>query len=393
MIEAYLTHVTERAAMGIPPLPLSSLQVAELCALLESPPASPSIDLLDLLSNRVAPGVDPAAQVKADWLGDIALARKTSPLVKPDRAVHLLGTMLGGYNIRHLLDLLDNRELGTEAARALSHTILVYDGFEEICHRSKANPLAMKVLTAWANGDWFTSRPELPHSLSLTVYKVEGEINTDDFSPAGHAWSRADIPLHACSMGESRFPTGPGIIADFRRQGKTVAFVGDVVGTGSSRKSACNSLMWHIGQDIPHIPNKRRGGIIIGGLIAPIFFNTTEDSGGLPLTADVSPFATGDEIELNMEKGTICSTDGKKSSRFSISPATLLDEFRAGGRLNLIIGRTLTARAREVLDMDSSNMFVQPDVPVPSATSILYPGSEDCWTRVRPGWDTARHPL
>lgn len=358
MNDDYFAHVDQRRALSIPPLPLSPSQVRELCTRLEKSDADAASPLLDLLANRVAPGVDPAAEVKAAWLTDIAFGRRKAPALSPAEATRLLGTMLGGYNIQPLITLLDHDELADHAVRALSGTILVYDAFDTIVEKSRTNAGARQVLQAWANADWFTSRPRLPEQLPLVVYKVDGEINTDDFSPAGHAWSRADIPLHANSMGESRFPDGIDQIHQFRHDGHQVVFVGDVVGTGSSRKSACNSLMWHIGQDIPYVPNKRRAGIVMGGLIAPIFFNTAQDSGGFPIMCDVSDLATGQTVILEPYAGRVLSESGSLLTRFDRNPSTILDEFQAGGRLNLIIGRTLTRRARQALDLPESTAFV-----------------------------------
>jgi len=280
MIDSYFKQEAERRKQGIPPLPLTPEETAEVCRLLENPPAGQEELLFDLLKNRVSPGVDPAAKVKAEWLAKVARGQISSPLVSKKEAVFLLGTMLGGYNVGPLVEFLALDELAPAAVEALKHIILVYGAFDKIVEKCRENPYAKKVLLSWANGEWFLERPDFPETMTFKIFKVDGEINTDDFSPAKNAWSRPDIPLHAQSMGETRFPGGISMIQKFRKEGYHVAFVGDVVGTGSSRKSACNSLMWHIGEDIPFIPNKRRGGVVIGGLIAPIFFNTTEDSGG-----------------------------------------------------------------------------------------------------------------
>jgi aconitate hydratase 2/2-methylisocitrate dehydratase len=365
MIEAYLQHENERKAEGIPAKPLDPQQLSELCALLESPPEGKESFLLQLFRDRVSPGVDPAAKVKAEFLSEIIKNRKRSPLISRKEAVRLLGTMLGGYNIVPLIDALKDGELADEAVKALSATILIYDAFDDVLSLSKTNTAARKVLESWANAEWFGGKPGLPDSIKVKVFKVEGEINTDDFSPAGDAWSRPDIPLHALSMGKSRFPGGSNTISRFRAEGWQVAFVGDVVGTGSSRKSACNSLLWHIGEDIPFVPNKRRGGVIIGGVIAPIFFNTAQDSGALPLKADVTGMKTGDVIIIDTVKGEITGENGELVSTFSLRPNTLPDEYQAGGRIPLIIGRALTARARVVLDLDVGNIFVVPENPVP----------------------------
>lgn len=365
MLESYYQKAREREKQGIPPLPLTAEEAKELCQLLESPQAGKEQELVYLLEQRISPGVDPAARVKADWLAQVATGQKKSPLVGPERAIFLLGTMIGGYNVEPLVSMLGKPELAATAAAALKNIILVYGAYEKVLNLSKTNKYALEVLESWARGEWFLSRPELPEEIELKVYKVDGEINTDDFSPARYAWSRPDIPLHALSMGETRFPGGLEIIKKFRDEGYRVAFVGDVVGTGSSRKSACNSLMWHIGDDIPFVPNKRRGGVVIGGLIAPIFFNTTEDSGGLPIQADVSRLKTGDLIRIKTREGVIVSQDGEVLARFDWKPVTIKDEFRAGGRLNLIIGRQLTAKARKDLGWPEADFFVKVQNPVP----------------------------
>jgi aconitate hydratase 2/2-methylisocitrate dehydratase len=365
MIEEYQKHVAERAAKGIPPLPLNPEQTEQLCRLLTSPPAGQEKMLLDLFENRVPPGVDPAAKVKAAFLGQILKGTARSYLISKARAVEILGTMLGGYNVEHLIAALQDDEVADAAVKALSHTTLVYDAFNDVEKLAKTNKAAKKVLESWAAAEWFTSRPELPAEIRVKVFKVDGEINTDDFSPAGDASTRPDIPLHALAMGKTRFPGGIGTIAEWRKAGSRVAFVGDVVGTGSSRKSACNSVLWHIGEDIPAVPNKRRGGVIIGGAIAPIFFNTAEDSGGLPLVADVTGVSSGDQVTINTREGTVTSASGQVISRFKISPNTLPDEFRAGGRIPLIIGRALTARARAALGMGEIEVFRKTENPKP----------------------------
>jgi len=363
VLESYFNQEAERQKQGIPPLPLNLEETAEVCQLLENPPAGKEAMLLDLLKNRVSPGVDPAAKVKAEWLTKVAKGQVSSSAVSKKEAVFMLGTMLGGYNVDPLVDLLEDKKLGSQAADALKPIILVYGAFDKICEMSKKNLHAKAVVQSWANGEWFLSKPEFPEKIVLKVFKVDGEINTDDFSPAKNAWSRPDIPLHALSMGETRFPGGQEIIKKFREEGNQVVFVGDVVGTGSSRKSACNSLMWHIGEDIPYVPNKRRGGVVVGSLIAPIFFNTTEDSGGLPLMTDVSKLKTGDAITINTKKGTITNDKGEILGTFEIKPSALKDEFRAGGRLNLIIGRNLTASARKFLEMPEANFFTKLESP------------------------------
>jgi aconitate hydratase 2/2-methylisocitrate dehydratase len=365
MLESYFKHEVERREQGIPPLPLNPEETEELCRLLEDPPKDKEDILMNLLKERVAPGVDPAAKVKAAWLTNIAKGKVSSPLLTEESAVFLLGTMLGGYNVEPLIEFLEDKKLAPAAAEALKQTILVYSAFDKIQEISKSNPHAKEVLTSWANGDWFLSKPPLPRKLSLKVFKVDGEVNTDDLSPAKEAWSRPDIPLHAISMGEKRFPGGIETIKKFREEGHQVVFVADVVGTGSSRKSATNSMMWHIGADIPYVPNKRRGGVVIGGLIAPIFFNTVEDSGGLPVKCDVGKLVTGDIITIDTKEGVILNISGKTIASFEIHPPTLLDEFRAGGRLNLIIGRSLTAQARKALDMPEADFFTVIEKPSP----------------------------
>ncbi len=364
MIEAYLAHEAERAAQGIPALPLSPEQTAGLCELLVNPPAGKEAFLLNLLKERVSPGVDPAAKVKAEFLAAILNGSKKSPLVTKVDAVRILGTMMGGYNVAPLVDALKDAELADEAACALSGMTLVYDGFDQVVALSASNAAAKKVLTSWANAEWFTNKPALPETIKVKVFKVEGEINTDDFSPAGDAWSRPDIPLHALAMGKTRFPNRLKDIADWRAAGNQVAFIGDVVGTGSSRKSACNSVLWHIGQDIPCVPNKKTAGVIIGGVIAPIFFNTAQDSGALPLKADVTRMNDGDVITINTLKGEISNDKGEVISTFKISPNTLADEFRAGGRIPLIIGRAVTENARKALGMAATDIFTLPVNPV-----------------------------
>jgi len=362
MLKSYMKHAEERNKLGIPPLPLNEEQTISLCQILENPGDNDKDFMYNLLSERIAPGVDDSSKIKAEWLFKVAKNEVSSPIVDKKEAVKLLGTMLGGYNVEPLIELLETN-LGEDAATALKHTILIYSSFEKIANLSKTNKFASDIIQSWANGEWFTSNPPLADKVKLKVYKVDGEINTDDFSPAGHAWSRPDIPLHSLSMGESLFPKGLETIKQFREEGFKVAFVGDVVGTGSSRKSACNSVMWHIGDDIPHVPNKRRGGFVLGGLIAPIFFNTTEDSGGLPILTDVSNMKTGDVIIIDTAKGEITDEAGNSVSSFDINPVTLKDEFRAGGRLNLIIGKSLTDKARKFLNLNDSDIFTNQTNP------------------------------
>lgn len=367
MIEAYLKHEEERNAQGIPALPLSPEQTAELCNLLENPPAGREGFLVNLIKERVSPGVDPAAEVKAAFLAAILKGTKKSPLVSKVDAVRMLGTMIGGYNVGPLVDALTDAELAEEAACALSGLTLVYDGFDRVVALSKSNAAAMKVLKSWADAEWFTKRQGVPETIKVKVFKVEGEINTDDFSPAGDAWSRPDIPLHALAMGKTRFPNRLAQIAEWRAAGHQVAFVGDVVGTGSSRKSACNSVLWHMGQEIPCVPNKKTAGVIIGGVIAPIFFNTAQDSGALPIKADVTKLNDGDVVTINSAKGEIYNEKGEVISTFKLSPNTIADEFRAGGRIPLIIGRAVTDKARAALGLGATDVFTLPVNPAPKA--------------------------
>jgi aconitate hydratase 2/2-methylisocitrate dehydratase len=369
MIEAYLQHELERTRQGIPALPLTPQQTGELCRLLQDPPEGRAEFLLTLLRERVSPGVDPSARVKAEFLAGIVSGQTSSPLVSPVDAIRLLGTMLGGYNIAPLVAALQNERLADEAVRALSGITLVYNAFDEVAALARAgNGAAGRVIKSWAEADWFCSRPAVPASILVKVYKVDGEINTDDFSPAGDAWSRPDIPLHALAMGKSRFPDGLATIARFRAEGHRVAFVGDVVGTGSSRKSAINSLLWAIGEDIPCVPNKKNAGLIIGGVIAPIFFNTAQDSGSLPIKADVSALRTGDLIRIDTTSGQILDQDGSKLlAEFSLAPDTLADEYRAGGRIPLMIGRAVTDKARAFLGLAPSTLFIKPANPLPVA--------------------------
>lgn len=367
MIEAYLKHEEERNAQGIPALPLSPEQAVDLCSLLQNPPAGKKEFLMNLLTERISPGVDPAAEVKAAFLADIVSGTKVSPLIDKVKAVQILGTMIGGYNVQPLIAALNNPALADEAARALSGMTYVYDAAGQVIELSKNNSAAKKVVESWAAAEWFTNKPAIPETMTVKVFKVEGEINTDDFSPAGDAWSRPDIPLHALAMGKTRFPGGIEKIAKWRQEGHQVAFVGDVVGTGSSRKSACNSVLWCIGDDIPAVPNKRRGGVIIGGVIAPIFFNTAQDSGALPLRMDVTQMNMGDLITINTVKGEVTNEAGSVISTFEIKPNTVADEYRAGGRIPLIIGRAVTTQARASLGMGEADFFAQPDNPTPKA--------------------------
>lgn len=364
MLEKYLNHEKNRNAIGIPALPLNAEQTAELCQLLEKPLAGKEDLLLYLFKERIAPGVDDSTKVKAEFLGKILNNESSSPLIDKKEAIKILGTMMGGYNVQFLVEALKNEELANDAAEALSCIVLVYDSFETILELSKVNFAAKKVLESWANAEWFTKRPELPEVIKVKVFKVEGEINTDDFSPASEAFTRPDIPLHALAMGRGRFDGGNETIAEWRKQGHKVAFVGDVVGTGSSRKSAANSLLWHIGEDIPAVPNKRTAGVVIGGAIAPIFFNTTQDSGGLPIMCNVENLNMGDEIVINTTKGEI-TRNGELVSTFEIKPNTVPDEYRAGGRIPLIIGKALTEKSRTALGMSASNYFTEANNPTP----------------------------
>jgi aconitate hydratase 2/2-methylisocitrate dehydratase len=367
MIEEYLKHIRERAGLGIPPLPLSAEQTSDLCALLTDPPPGQERFLLTLLEGRVSPGVDPAAKVKADFLAAIVSGSLSSPMLSPVDAIRVLGGMLGGYNVAPLTAALVDPVLADEAAAQLCRITLVHGAFDQLATLvNEGNQAASRVMHSWAEGEWFTRRAPLPPTIRLKVYRVEGEINTDDFSPAGDAWSRPDIPLHSLAMGRSRFPDGLATMASFRQEGYRVAFVGDVIGTGSSRKSACNSLLWAIGEDIPGVPNKRGGGVIIGGAIAPIFFNTAQDSGALPIRADVAALSTGDVIVVDTVQGNIFAEGGATVlSTFTLAPTTLADEFRAGGRIPLIIGRALTERARSFLGLSGSTLFTLPDNPAP----------------------------
>lgn len=363
MLSAYREQVAARSALGIPPLPLTAQQTAELCELLQNPPVSEGEFLLQLLQQRIAPGVDQAAYVKAGFLAGIAKGQIQSPIVSAELAVDILGTMVGGYNVQPLVDLLADDKLGMRAAAALKKILLVFDSFHQIMELAQGNDNARSVVNSWAEGEWFLERPPLAEKLTAIVFKVSGEINTDDLSPAPHAVSRPDIPLHALVMLESRAPGAIQTIAELKEQGYPVAFVGDVVGTGSSRKSAINSLLWHIGNDIPFIPNKRNGGIILGGTIAPIFFNTAQDSGALPIECDVSQLETGQLIHIYPYQGEIHNDRGEVISTFDLKPDTIADEVRAGGRITLMIGRGLTDRVRQALGLEPSKLFIRPQMP------------------------------
>ena len=365
-IEEYKKHTQERAKLGIPPLPLTAKQTAELVELLKQVPIVEEEYLMDLFLNHINPGVDEAAYVKAAFLNDIIQGKTSSPAISKKRAVEILGTMLGGYNVKPLIDALshEDEEIAKEAANQLKNILLVYDAFHDVEELAKAgNKYAQEVLKSWANAEWFTSKPKLPESIKAVVFKVPGETNTDDLSPASEASTRSDIPLHALSMLKAKMPDAIEKINELKKTGYPVAFVGDVVGTGSSRKSAANSLIWHIGEEIPYVPNKKRSGIVIGGVIAPIFFNTCEDAGALPIEAPVEKLEMGDIIEIRPYEGKILK-NGEVVSEFKLKPNTLPDEVQAGGRVPLIIGKNLTKKAREALEMDSeTDIFIKPAQP------------------------------
>jgi aconitate hydratase 2/2-methylisocitrate dehydratase len=377
MLEAYRAHVAERAALGIPALPLNRAQMIDLIGLLEAPPSGAEAELLDLITHRVPPGVDEAAQVKAAFLAELARGERPCPLIDRVHATRLLGTMVGGYNVAPLIALLDDAECAVTAAHALKHTLLMFDYVNDVVAKADAgHALAREVVQSWADAEWFTSRPALPERVTVTVFKVSGETNTDDLSPAPDAWSRPDIPLHALAFlknaREGIEPDEPGVrgpmrlLADLAAKGHPVAYVGDVVGTGSSRKSATNSALWWTGEDIPYVPNKRFGGFCLGGKIAPIFFNTQEDAGALPVECDVSQLQMGDVVDLLPYAGRV-EKGGECVATFQHRSDVLLDEVRAGGRINLIIGRSLTARARAALGLPASTVFRLPVAPAASS--------------------------
>ncbi|WP_196157636.1 bifunctional aconitate hydratase 2/2-methylisocitrate dehydratase [Reinekea sp. G2M2-21] len=370
MLEAYRKHEQERAAQGIPAKPLSAEQVTELVELLKNPPAGEESFIKDLLVNRVPPGVDEAAYVKAGFLSAIAKGEASSPLIDTVEAVKLLGTMQGGYNIETLVSLLDDNKLAAQAAEELKHTLLVFDAFHDVKEKADAgNEAAKSVMQSWADAEWYLSKPAVPEKITLTVFKVTGETNTDDLSPAQDAWSRPDIPLHALAMykmeRDGLTPDKAGEIGpiaqidELKKKGHPLALVGDVVGTGSSRKSATNSVLWYTGQDIPNVPNKRFGGFCLGNKIAPIFFNTMEDAGALPIELDVDQMNMGDVIDLYPHAGKV-EKNGQVISEFELKTNVLLDEVRAGGRIPLIIGRGLTDRAREAMGLAPSDVFARP---------------------------------
>ena len=361
-LEEYKAHVAERKALGVPALPLSAEQTAQLIELIKTDCTD---ELLDLLANRVSPGVDDAAYVKAAFLNDVAAQNVTVAAITPEQAVSMLGMMLGGYNVKPMIDALSssNDKVVAAAIESLSHTLLVYDAFNDVEELHKAgNAAATEVMTSWANAEWFTSKPELAQEITVTVFKVPGETNTDDLSPASEAFTRSDIPLHANSMLVAKMDDPINTIKSLKEKGNPIAYVGDVVGTGSSRKSGVNSVQWHMGEDIPGVPNKRTGGVVLGGIIAPIFFATCEDSGALPLELDVTQMETGDVVTIYPYKGE-AHKNGECIATFKLNPNTITDEVRAGGRIPLIIGRGLTTKARGVLGMGAADMFLTPEQP------------------------------
>jgi len=373
LLKDYADHVAERAAKGIPPLPLSAEQTNCVTKLLELDSNYDSSYLLDLLINRVPPGVDEAAYVKASWLTAIVNSEKYCKSINPEKAIEILGTMIGGYNVNSLVEILkgENSLLAKKAAEVLKNIILVYDSANEIYELSQNNIYAKEVINSWANAEWFKNKKVLEKEITCLVFKVDGETNTDDLSPAVHATTRPDIPMHALAMLEFKKPDGLKILDNLKKQNLPIAYVGDVVGTGSSRKSAINSLIWHIGEDIAFVPNKKTGGIIIGSKIAPIFFNTAQDSGALPIEADVSQMKTGDVIKIYPHKGIIKKIEKDSNteeliSNFDLYPSTLSDEIQAGGRINLMIGRSLTDKIRNKLDYQTSDIFIRPQNPTKS---------------------------
>ena len=373
MLQNYREHIEERAAEGIVPKPLDAEQTAALVELVKNPPVDEETFLIDLLTNRVPAGVDDAAYVKAAFLAAVAKGETRSPILNAEKATELLGTMLGGYNIQPMIDLLDNTALSAIAAKGLSNTLLMFDAFHDVQEKAEAgNAAAKKVMQSWADADWFTAREKVAEKITVKVFKVTGETNTDDLSPAPDAWSRPDIPLHAKAMlkiaREGITPDDDGVVGPItqiealQEEGIPLAYVGDVVGTGSSRKSATNSVLWFMGEDIPCIPNKRSGGVCLGGKIAPIFYNTMEDSGALPIELDVQKMHMGDVIDIYPYQGVVKNAAGEVISTFELSPV-LFDEVRAGGRIPLIIGRGLTGRAREALGLEATNLFAKPVDP------------------------------
>src|SRR5690349_12723435 len=376
MLQAYVNHVAERAALGIPPLPLSAAQTADLIELLKNASPREAESLVNLVTYRVPAGVDDAAKVKASYLAAVAHGTEKCAVISREKATELLGTMLGGYNIGPLVDLLDDAKVGGIAAAGLKKTLLMFDQFHDVKEKAdKGNANAKAVLQSWADAEWFTSRPEVPQSMKVTIFKVTGETNTGDLSPAPDAWSRPDIPLHALAMLKNPRPgitpeeegkRGPvKFIEELRSRGNLVAYAGDVVGTGSSRKSATNSVLWFTGEDIPYVPNKRFGGVRLGAKTAQIFYNTMEDAGALPIDLDVSKMEMGDTIELRPYEGKALK-NGEVIAQFHVKSEVLFDEVRAGGRIPLIVGRGLTAKAREALGLAPSTLFRLPSIPVDS---------------------------
>src|SRR6056300_1925979 len=358
ILDTYKTHTNDRIKEQLPPLPLNPQQTAELIEYIKDETHQNLDEALNLLLHKVPAGVDQAAYIKAGFLNDIASKKTTSSVISPEKAIQVLGTMLGGYNVQALVPLLDG-EFADEAVKALSKITLVFDAFHDVVEKhNSGNKFATALLESWARADWFTSKNELPNEIKLTVFKVDGETNTDDLSPAQNAWSRADIPLHAQSMLINKMPEGLQLIEDLKKLGNPLVYVGDVVGTGSSRKSAINSLQWHMGNSIPFIPNKNTGGFVFGAKIAPIFFNTAEDSGAYPIECDVSQMNNGDVIILKAHEKVICNDKGQVISTFDHNPLTILDEVRAGGRIPLIIGRGLSDRSAKALNVNKSKVFV-----------------------------------
>ena len=364
LIEEYKAHVAERAKLGVPPLALTAKQTAELVELLKASPIADVDYAMDMFENKVPAGVDDAAYVKAAFLNDIVQGNVSCDAISPVKACEILGKMLGGFNVKPLIEALKlGGEVADTAAEQLKNTLLVYDAFNDVkAMMDEGNAKAKEIIESWANGEWFTNKPELEKEITVTVYKVPGETNTDDLSPASEAFTRADIPLHANSFLQSKMEKPLETMAKLKEKGHPLAYVGDVVGTGSSRKSGINSVQWHMGRDIPGIPGKRTGGVVIGDIIAPIFFNTAEDSGCLPIQAPVANLETGDVITIKPYEGVI-EKDGKVVSEFTLEPNTLPDEMRAGGRIPLIIGKGLTAKAREALGMDPGSIFMTPSQP------------------------------
>jgi len=389
-IEEYKAHIVEREALGVPPLPLSAEQTAALVEMIKAEEGDMDQNI-DLLTNRVSPGVDDAAYVKAAFLNDVASEKISVKAISPAHAVKIMGMMLGGYNVKPLVDALtsSNSEVVEAAKEALKHTLLVYDAFNDVEELHKAgNAHATEVMTSWANAEWFTHKPALSDEITVTVFKVPGETNTDDLSPASEAFTRSDIPLHANSMLVARMDDPINTIKKLKEQGNPIAYVGDVVGTGSSRKSGVNSVQWHMGEDIPGVPNKRTGGVVLGGIIAPIFFATCEDSGALPLELDVTQMESGDVVTIYPYKGE-AHKDGKCIATFKLNPNTITDEVRAGGRIPLIIGRGLTAKARGVLGMGASAVFLTAEQPADTGKGFTLAqkmvGRACGMTGVRPG--------